>query len=290
MKVSVGLPATIPNVESRLILEWAKKADETGFHSLGIIDRTVYSNYESLISLAAAAAVTQKIRLMPSALILPSRETAVVAKQLATLDSLSEGRVTAAFGIGSRKEDFVINGQEFKNRGRRLEKQIEFMREIWSGKKVADNFGYVGPTPKQKGGIEILLGGYVPASFERGAKIADGFITGGVGDPSAVSGMYKAVQDAWKANNRQGTPRFVCSVYFALGEKPVERGGAYLKSYYGDYGEMVIKGLKSSPEQIIESIKSFGEIGADEVMLWPTIAEIGQLEKLVKTLSSDYLT
>ena len=61
MKVSVGLPATIPSVASRLILEWAKKAVEMGFHSLGIIDRTVYSNYESLISLAAAAGVTQKI-------------------------------------------------------------------------------------------------------------------------------------------------------------------------------------------------------------------------------------
>lgn len=290
MKVSVGLPATIPNVSGQLILEWAKKADELGFHALGIIDRTVYSNHDSLISLAAAAAVTKKIRLMPTALVLPPRETSIVAKQLATLDSISDGRVTATFGVGSRAEDFEINEQEFKNRGRRLEKQIALIRDIWAGKKVAGNFGYIGPTPKQKSKIEILLGGYVPASFKRAGKIADGFITGGIGDPSVAAGMYKAVQASWRENNRQGTPRLVCSIYYALGSNAVERGGVYLRSYYGDYGEMVMKGLKSSPEQIKESIKSFGEIGADEVMLWPTIAEMSQLDQLAAALSHDYLS
>ena len=129
----------------------------------------------------------------------------------------------------------------------------------------------------------------MPGSFQRAGKIADGFITGGVGDPSAAGGIYKAVEASWKANNREGKPRFVVSIYYALGSNATERGGAYLRNYYGDFAEMVMKGLKSSPDQIKESIKGFEEIGADEVMLWPTIAEIGQLDQLVSVLSPDYL-
>ena len=99
MKVGVGLPATIPNVPDGLIVEWAKKADDLGFHSLGIIDRTVYSNHEVMISLAAAAAVTKRIRLMTTVLILPARETGLIAKQIATLDRISGGRVIWALQL-----------------------------------------------------------------------------------------------------------------------------------------------------------------------------------------------
>lgn len=285
MKISVGLPATIPNVSGGLILEWATKADKLGFHSLGVIDRTVYSNHEALISLAAAAARTEKIKLMPTVLILPSRETGIVAKQLATLDSISGGRVTAAFGVGVRMEDFDINTREFKNRGKRMEEQIALMKEIWSGKKVAGNFGYVGPSTRQRSGIEILLGGYSKSSFERAGKIADGFITGGVADHQAAAGMFAAVQASWKANNRQGKPRLVCCVYFGLGDNSVDRAGTYLRDYYGEYGEMVLKGLQSSSQQIKDKLELFETIGADEVMFWPTIPEIEQLDRLTQVVS-----
>jgi alkanesulfonate monooxygenase SsuD/methylene tetrahydromethanopterin reductase-like flavin-dependent oxidoreductase (luciferase family) len=284
MKVSVGLPATIPNASGTLILEWARMADEAGFHSLGVIDRTVYSNHEALISLGAAAAITKKIRLMSTVLILPSREASVVAKQLATIDSISGGRVTAAFGVGGRKEDYEINEQGFKNRGKHMENQIALMREIWSGKKVAGNYGYVGPSPKQKDGIEILLGGYSNPSFERAGRIADGFITGGVADPQAAAGMFAAGQASWKANNRKGKPRLVCCVYYGLGNKSVDRAGEYLRNYYGELGEMILKGLQSSPQQIKENLRSFESIGADEVMFWPTIPEIYQLEQLMSVV------
>lgn len=290
MKVSVGLPATIPNILGGLIIDWAKKADEMGFHTLGIIDRTVYSNHEALISLAAAAAVTKKIRLMPTSLILPARDTGIVAKQIATLDSISGGRVSLGFAVGGRQEDYEINERGFKTKVRRMEKQIALMRDIWSGKKVAGNFGYVGPSPKQKGGPEILLGGYIQKSFERAGRIADGFITGGVADLGVVTSTLAGVQESWKANNRQGKPRLVCAVYYGLGENAIERAGEYLLSYYGDYGKKVIKGLQSSSQQLNETLKSFAQIGTDEMMLWPTIPEIGQLDLLRAALSPGFLS
>ena len=289
MKISVGLPTT-PEVPDGLYIDWARQADEIGFHTLGMIDRIVYPNHEVMVSLTAAAAVTKKIRLMPTVMAVPPRGTGLVAKQIATLDRISQGRVSLGFGVGARQEDFEINDRagDFAKRGRRLEMQVALMKDIWAGKKVAGNFGYVGPSPRQSGGPEILLGGYSPNAFARAGRIADGFITGGVPDSNVVSGIFKAVDESWRASKREGKPRHVSCTYYALGDGAVEKAGAYFKSYYGDFGETALQGLQSSPAKIKETLKALASIGADEMILWPTIPDIRQLDLLKSAIPSDY--
>ena len=80
MKVGIGLPANIPGASRETILEWARRADEGPFSSLGIIDRVAYPNWEPLIALAGAAALTKKIRLMTSVVIGPVRDAVLQAK------------------------------------------------------------------------------------------------------------------------------------------------------------------------------------------------------------------
>ena len=146
MQIGIGLPATIPGVRGDVVLDWARRADAGPFSSLGIIDRLVYSNYEPLVTLAAAAGATQRIRLMTTILIAPLRNTGVLAKQAASLDALSSGRLTLGLGVGGREDDFRFAAVPFHNRGRRFEEQLDTMYRVWSGQQV-DGLGPVGPAP-----------------------------------------------------------------------------------------------------------------------------------------------
>src|SRR3954451_6121204 len=121
MDVGIGLPATIPGVEGPQLLEWARRAEARGFSSLGTIDRIVYGNYESLIALAAAAAVTERIRLATAILIAPVRHPAIAAKQAASLARLSGDRLTLGVAVGGREDDYEAAGVDFRTRGKRMD-------------------------------------------------------------------------------------------------------------------------------------------------------------------------
>jgi alkanesulfonate monooxygenase SsuD/methylene tetrahydromethanopterin reductase-like flavin-dependent oxidoreductase (luciferase family) len=147
MEVGIGLPATIPGARPEQLLEWARRADARGFSSLGTIDRIVYPNYEPLIALAAVAAVTERIRLTTSILIAPYRANgALVTKQAATLDQLSDGRLVLGAAVGAREDDYEASGVDIHTRGRRFEEMLEQWRCIWAGERFGVA-GAIGPQP-----------------------------------------------------------------------------------------------------------------------------------------------
>ena len=282
MDVGIGLPATIPKTRGSLILDWAKRADSGPFSSLGIIDRLVYPNYEPLITLAAAAAVTDRVRLMSTILIAPLRGAGVLAKQAASIDALSGGRLTLGLGVGAREDDFNAAPATFHDRARRFEEQLELMKRVWSGQPASEEVGPIGPPPAQPGGPELLIGGYSPVSIRRVGRWGDGFISGGIPDPAQVRQMFDLAEEFWRTEGREGRPRLVASLYYALGPN-AGRGGDYIRDYYGYFGpaaDDMARSIPSSPEAVEGLIRGFGEVGADEVICWPTVAELDQVDRL----------
>jgi len=282
MDIGIGLPATIPGTKGSLVLDWAKRADSASFSSLGVLDRMVYPNYEPLIALVTAAAVTSRVRLMTTVLLAPLRGAGVLAKQAASIDALSEGRLTLGLGVGGREDDFRVAPASFRDRARRFEEQLDIMKRIWSGQPVSEEMGPVGPPPAREGGSELLIGGYSPTPIRRVGRWADGFISGGVPDPEQVRQMFDLAEESWRAEGREGKPRLVASLYYALGPNAA-RGGDYIRDYYSYFGpaaDDMARSIPSSPEAVEGLIRDFGEAGADEVICWPTVAELDQVDRL----------
>lgn len=287
MKIGIGLPATIPGMRGELILDWARKADAGPFSSVTILDRLVYPNFEPLTTLAAVGAVTQRVRLMTSVLLAPLRNPAMLAKMAASVDALSNGRLTLGLGIGGRADDFEAAGVPMKQRGRIFEEELALMRRVWSGQPVSDTIGPIGPQVVSPNGPEILIGGYSPDAVRRIGKWGDGYIAGGAGPAQALE-LYNKAEASWKEAGRPGKPRFVSAFYFGLGPNALERAGQYIKHYYAFLGpgvEGMAKSIPATPEAVQQAIEARLQVGADEVILWPCIADLDQVDRAAEIVN-----
>src|SRR2546423_7634221 len=237
MDIGIGLPNTIAGIEGRRLVDWAKDAEEAGFSTLGTIGRLVYPNYEELIALSAAAAVTSRIRLTTSVLLAPLyANTALFAKQAASLDRLSGGRLVLGLGLGGRDDDFTASALPTTGKGRRFDQQLTEMKRIWAG----ESYGYagaIGPEPVRPGGPELILGGAAEASFRRVALLGDGWIAGG-GTPDMFAQAAAGVDQAWAEAGRPGKPRKLSLAYFALGRDARNHADNYLLHYYDFLGDV----------------------------------------------------
>lgn len=279
MQVGIGLPNTIPGADGQLILNWARQADVGPFSSLGVLDRLVYDSYEPFTALAAAAAATHRVRLATTIVIGPLRNTALLAKVAASVDALSGGRLVLGLAVGARQEDYDAAGVEYRSRGKRLSEQLATLRSTWEGTPIV-------PNPVRPGGPELLVGGQSDLVFARVARYADGYVHGG-GPPRAFARAAEKARAAWVDAGRPGEPRLWGQGYFALGEDAAAIGSRYLKHYYaftGPFAEKIAAGLLTTPEAIAQFIRGYADAGCDELVLFPTVADIAQLIRLAEVV------
>jgi probable F420-dependent oxidoreductase len=163
---------------------------------------------DPLIPLGFIAAITSKVKLATGILILPQRHPLYTAKEVATLDVLSHGRMILGIGSGWLKEEFDALGLDFHHRGARTDEAIQAMRAVWNespssyhGKHF--NFGPLMsfPKPVQKGGVPIHVGGHSPAAARRAGKYGDGFFPA-IGDHAKLKELFGLMRDAAKQAGR----------------------------------------------------------------------------------------
>lgn len=280
MDIGIGLPNAVRGVGRAGTVEFARRADQAGFSSLGTIGRLAFPNYESLIALAAAAAVTERIRLVTDILIAPLHGTALLAKQAATLDGISNGRLVLGLAVGGRPDDFEYAGVDFSQRGRIFERQLEELVELWKGR------GGVGPAPVSGERPPMLIGGSADIAFQRAAKHADGWTLGG-GTPEAFSEGRAKLLEAWKAEGREGEPRTMALFYYGLGDNAEEAAREDLADYYaylGDYAEQIVSSAATDPDTVKGYIAAFEDAGCDEVICFPVSTDPGQVDLLAEAV------
>jgi alkanesulfonate monooxygenase SsuD/methylene tetrahydromethanopterin reductase-like flavin-dependent oxidoreductase (luciferase family) len=279
MRVGIGLPNAVPGTDGRTLLEWARRAEAGPFTSLGVLDRVAYDSHEPLGTLAAVAAATGRIRLATMVVIAPLRPTSMLAKQAASVDELSEGRLTLGLAVGARTEDYEAAGVPHAGRGRRFDDQLEVLRDLWDSD--------LGPKPAQPGGPELLVGGSSDLAFARVARHADGYVHGG-GPPRAFARAADTARAAWADAGRPDRPTLWGQGYFALGEDAVERGRRYMLDYYaftGPFAERIAEGLLTTPQQVASQVRGYAEAGCDELVLLPAVNDPEQVERLADVVA-----
>lgn len=265
MHIGLGLPVSDPVA----LLDWARRADAGPFSTLGLLDRLVYDNPEPLVTLAVLAGATTRVRLQTEVLLAPLRESALLAKQAATLDRLSGGRFVLGLGVGGRVDDHLAAGTDIRTRGRRMDEQLAVLRRVWAGEPYGDETGPIGPVPATPGGPEVLFGGFQPAALARVARWGDGFLC--AAPPSWAGGLIDTVRKTWADHGRAGAPRIVCQANVALGpSEVVDEARAAMAAYYAftDRAEGMVAGMLTTPAQIRSVVTRFADLGADEVMLY----------------------
>jgi alkanesulfonate monooxygenase SsuD/methylene tetrahydromethanopterin reductase-like flavin-dependent oxidoreductase (luciferase family) len=285
MKIGIGLPTTIPGATGAQVTEWARRADAAGFSSLGTIDRIVYPNYEPLVALGAAAAVTERIGLVTAIAILPYRQNAaLVAKQAASVHALSGGRLVLGAAVGGRPDDYEASGAPMEGRGRRMEAMLDEIKRLWAGEERG-YAGGVGPDVSDNP-PSIVIGGQIDAAFRRAAKYGDGWMMGG-GPPEVFGGGREKVEAAFREAGRSEKPRAMSLTYFSLDDDPEEQTRRTLGHYYafaGDYRDMVVEGTAKGEDAVRERVRGFAEQGCDELILFPASADPEQVDKLAATV------
>lgn len=277
---NVGLawvnPAPLTKPEN--VVNFAKKCEAMGCHSMWTIDRIAYDNLEPLTTLAAAAGATQRIRLGTSVLLGNLRHPSHVAKIVATLDFISNGRATLGLGFGSRENDYKAVEVPYEHRGSRAVEQVKLMKRLWTEDNVTHKGKFfnvenltVGPRPIQKPHPPIWTGGSADIALKRAGTWADGFICGSSAIPDFPSTWEKIAGYAREAGRNPEKITKAGLTFMAIDDdqaKAIKTVEDYVMRYYGRLrADVANTSLVGSPMAVSERIKAFLSRGLDTLII-----------------------
>jgi alkanesulfonate monooxygenase SsuD/methylene tetrahydromethanopterin reductase-like flavin-dependent oxidoreductase (luciferase family) len=280
------LPTMLPHGRSEL-LAWCAAVDEGPWESLAVPERVTYTSHAMVPQLAAAAALTERVRLWTTIIVLPAHSPVQVAKDMASVDQISSGRLTVGVGVGGREADYQALGAPFTRRWQRMDDAVDAMRRSWAGEPPFEGADPVGPPPVQAGGPPLVAGVRGPKALARAARWATGVDDGSTVthvDPEGFAGNVERFRTAWKDAGRDAAPHISASLWYALGAGAAERLRDYAYSYLkifgpGIAGAMADAAAASSPAALREAYQAVEAAGCDELFLVPTTTDVTELDR-----------
>jgi alkanesulfonate monooxygenase SsuD/methylene tetrahydromethanopterin reductase-like flavin-dependent oxidoreductase (luciferase family) len=283
------LPVMEPDVDAKILKQWAQTIDEGPFSSLCWGERIAFANPDSLTLLGALSGWTERVPLVATVVVPQLHNPVMLAKALATGDLLSGGRLTVGIGVGGRHEDYRAAGADPKTQTMRdMAERVAVMKRVWAGEKVTESVLPVGPRPAREGGPRLLVGTTGPKTLRSAAQWADGIT--GISmdlDLDKQNELFDVARSAW-ADAGKPKPHLATSFWFAIGDgdAPRTQVNQHLLHYMNwiprEYVEAMAPttGWAGTDEELIAVLRGFAAIGTSELHLIPTSTDIGQLRRV----------
>jgi alkanesulfonate monooxygenase SsuD/methylene tetrahydromethanopterin reductase-like flavin-dependent oxidoreductase (luciferase family) len=272
------------------LLDWFRRVDQGPFATIATGERELWPQIEQQAFLAAAAAATERVKLMSHVMILPMHPPILLAKRLASIDVISDGRLVVGVGTGGRPDDYRAAGSPFENRWQRLDDQVQILKHVWTGVPPWDGAGSpVGPPPVQAGGPPLYASASGEKALARAAKWADGWQGAVMSvDPKTLELEVERHLSAWDAAGRSDRPYLMNSLWYALGEDAGQQLSRAAAHYLGvspespsPFGSLPVH----SPDGVKMAVDNCQAAGFDELMFIPITDDLHQLDLLEEALA-----
>lgn len=295
-RVDILIPTTYPDglPQTADLGGFFRAAEELGFGGLWVIDRLLHQTavLDGFTTLTWAAAHTSRVRLGTAVLLMPFRNPALLARQIATVDALSGGRVTLGISLGGRENEHATVRATYRQRARRLEEGIEVLRLLFGGEGVSfDGRFYqladatISPRPAQGAGLPIWLGANSESGLERTGRLADGWVAGGGGSPEQFAANWQKVRAAAQAAGRSPDAMHNGKLFYVWIDDDVEQAQRqverFVRAYYGPRYD-INNAVFGPAEACAERLRGYATAGCETLILGPAGLDRGQLETISK--------
>ena len=287
MLITMGLPTFLPH-DRATELSWYRGIDEGPWDGLAVSDGVTFPNgWAPTVQLAAAAAVTERVKLGTAIAAVTLRNPVLFAKEMATIDLLSGGRLTLGIGIGSQPEDYEVAGVDISQRHQRMDDQVAIMQKVWRHEPLVEGHYPVGPKPPRADGIPLLAGAAGPKALARAAKWASGVIDAGSTialDGEALAAQKHRVVEAWQNAGRSKKPYYAAFMYYAAGADKQTQLGDYIAHISHSHGaehaaQAAAYSTNFGPSFLKDAVAAAKDAGVDELILAPTTADVRELDR-----------
>lgn len=293
MKIGICLPYMKAGLNREDYMAWFHRVDDGPFHSISCGERIHGPTFDMRVVLAAAAAITTRVEITPTLYVLPMHSSIRVAKEVATLDILSGGRVNQiVVGYGGREKDYAAVGANFKGRYGRMDRQIGEMRQVWNQQEIIPGGGAIGPIPTKPNGPRILAGALGPKSIARCAQWADGlYAWSGNGEQVELDNTFAMADRAWELANRTQSPYRMGGFWYTLADDGQQKLYDYVYEYLAIAGPEIAKMMaesvsRSSAASVTQALDNAEAAGCEELMLVPATAELTEIDRLIELLNT----
>jgi len=292
MKIGIALPTMAQGFTRSALRDWCRMVDAGPFSSISTGERITFFNPEMLTTLAACAALTERVDVMANIVVAGLHRPALLAKQLATVDVLSDGRLVVGLGVGGRPHDYAAVDAPFRSRHDTVDALAHQLRELWAGVPPFEGADPVGPPCVSEGGPRLLSGAMGPKGLARAARWAEGITGFSVsGDPAEVALAALGARQAWESAGRSEEPWLGSGTFCVLGVDDAlgvlrRFAGTYLGFLGTEMADAVAESLTvADTSELNRVLDGAEEVGIDEFTLVPGTWDLACLEAITDAVA-----